>query len=319
MEKEKQVVRQRSEQKVQLQNRDKEASNVENLKIKYFGYNAFIIENDKAKIAIDPGKNLFWTKLNSLIAKSEWKGVTHVLVTHGDLDHFAYAISMAKKTGAKVVCGEELEEDFLSNKIEGVQKIDVGGVVDLEDLKVEGLRARHGPLPVKLGYGLMEMKNVLLERSHGGQEVFLGPIRVQKNDKVMQVRNHGTVKFLFGLIRLEKDNVDFARGSIGLKITIGDKTVVNLGDTVLQEGWEGLKPDALMIPIGGVVGNTMDVKEALEAVRLMQPRMVIPVHYNCAFLGQRNINPTDDEMFKREVEKMGIECSIMKYGDEIIV
>lgn len=62
-----------------------------------------------------------------------------------------------------------------------------------------------------------------------------------------------------------------------------------------------------------------DMKEALEAVRLMQPRMVIPVHYNCAFLGQRNINPTDDEMFKREMEKMGIECSIMKYGDEMEV
>ena len=64
---------------------------------------------------------------------------------------------------------------------------------------------------------------------------------------------------------------------------------------------------------------TMDVKGALDAVRLMQPRMVLPVHYNCAFLGQRNINPTDDEMFNREVEKMGIECSIMKYGDEIII
>jgi hypothetical protein len=36
-------------------------------------------------------------------------------------------------------------------------------------------------------------------------------------------------------------------------------------------------------------------------------------------LWKRNINPADDEMFKREVEKMGIECSIMKYGDEIKV
>jgi len=37
-----------------------------------------------------------------------------------------------------------------------------------------------------------------------------------------------------------------------------DKSVVNLGDTVFQEEWEGLKPDVLMIPIGGrVVRNTM--------------------------------------------------------------
>ena len=293
---------------------------MENLKITYFGYNAFLLQNDKVKIAIDPGKNLYWTKLNTLIPKSEWKSVTHVLITHGDPDHFAYAIPMVKETAAKVICGEGLVEDFLSAGFEDVQKIDVGGVVDLQDLKVEGLKVRHGPLLVKLGYGLMEMNNTLLERSQGGQEVFLGPIRLQKSEKAIQVRNHGTVKFLFGLIRLEKDNIDFARGSIGLGITIGDKTVVNLGDTVLQEGWEGLKPDILMIPIGGrVMNNTMGEKEALEAIRLMEPKKVIPCHYNGGFLSQRNVNLTDDEYFKREVEKMGIECTIMKYRDEIIV
>jgi len=290
------------------------------MKIKHFWYNAFVIENNKVKIAIDPGQNLWLFKLGSLIPKSEWKGVTHVLITHGDPDHFDYAVSMAKETGAKVVCGEGLTEDFLSEHVEDVHKIDVGGVVDMEDIKVEGLRVRHGPLPVKLGYGLMEMKNMLLERSHGGQEVFLGPIRLQKIDEAMQVHNHGTVKFLFGLIRLEKDNVDFARGEIGLKVTIGDKTVVNLGDTVLQEGWEGLKPDILMIPIGGrVINNTMGEKEALEAVRLMEPKKVIPMHYNCDFLWQRKINPADDQLFKREVEKMGIECTLMKSGDEIVI
>ena len=175
---------------------------MENLKIKHFLYNAFIIENDKIKIAIDPGQNLYLFKLGSLIPKSEWEGITHVLVTHGDPDHFAYAVSIAKETGAKVVCGDELEEDFLSDKIEYIQKIDVGGVADLEDLKVEGLKVQHGPLPIKLFYGLMEMRNELLERTHGGQELFLGPIRLQKSEEVMQVRDHGTVKFFFGLIRL---------------------------------------------------------------------------------------------------------------------
>ena len=289
------------------------------MKIKHYLYNAFIIENGKVKIAIDPGKNLWLFKLNSLIPKKEWNGVTHVFVTHGDPDHFDYAVPMAKKASAKVICGEELVEDFLSQNIDNVHKVDVGETVDFEDVKVEGLKTKHGPLAVKLAAGLIKMKNELRESSLGGQEVFIGPLRVQKIEKEMQVRNHGTVKLFFGLIRLEKDNNDFARGSIGFNITIGDKTLVNLGDTVLQKEWEGLKPDVLMIPIGGIIGNTMDVKDALEAVRLMQPRMVIPVHYNCAFLGQRNINPADDEMFKREVEKMGIECTIMKYGDETLI
>lgn len=289
------------------------------MKIKHFLYNTFLIEDEIIKIAIDPGRNLWIFNLGSIIPKSEWEDITHLFITHGDPDHFNYAIPIAKKSGAKVVCGAELVEDFYSQGIKDVHKIGVGETVALGNVKVEGLKVKHGPLPVKLSAGLFEMKNEVIERGRGGQEVFLGPIRVQKVEKEMEVRNHGTVKLFFGLIRLEKDNIDFARGSIGFRISIGNKTVVNLGDTVLLKEWEGLKPDILMIPIGGVIGNTMDVKDALEAVRLIKPKKVIPCHYNCDFLWQRNINPTDDVMFKYEVEKMGVECAIMKYGDEIIV
>jgi len=72
------------------------------MRIRHYLYNAFIIESGGVKIAIDPGQNLLWYKLNSLVPRSEWKGVTHILLTHGDLDHFAYAIPMAKETGAKL-------------------------------------------------------------------------------------------------------------------------------------------------------------------------------------------------------------------------
>lgn len=76
-----------------------------------------------------------------------------------------------------------------------------------------------------------------------------------------------------------------------------------------------------MIPIGGLGGNTwtMDVVEALEAVKLISPKKVIPCHYNASFFWIRNAAPADDRLFKAEVEKMGIECVIMKYGDEFHV
>ena len=70
------------------------------MKMKHFLYNAFIIESGKVKIAIDPGRNLWLFKLNSLIPKSEWEGITHVLVTHGDPDHFAYALRRPGKAGS---------------------------------------------------------------------------------------------------------------------------------------------------------------------------------------------------------------------------
>jgi len=293
------------------------------MKIKHYLYNAFIIEDNNTKIVIDPGRDLWLFKLNSLIPKSEWEGVTHVCITHGDPDHFDYAIPIAKETEAAVICGEGLEEELLAEAVENVHTFAVGGVANVKGITVEGLKTKHGPLPVKLSAGLIEMNNMTIEGNQGnrgGEEIFLGPLKIVDRKRQMQVRTHGTIKLFFGLIRLEKDNIPFAYGSVGLKMTIGEKTIVNLGDTVLQEGWEDLQPNVLMIPIGGrEIPNTMDEKEALKAVRLIQPKLVIPMHYNGDFLWKRNGNPADDAMFKREVEKMGFSCTIMHYGDEIVV
>jgi len=57
------------------------------MKIKHFLYNAFLIENDTSKIAIDPGQNLWIFNLSSLIPQSEWGDIRHILITHGDPDH----------------------------------------------------------------------------------------------------------------------------------------------------------------------------------------------------------------------------------------
>ncbi len=288
------------------------------MKIRYFLYNAFLIEDQGIKIAIDPGQDLWIFRLDSLIPKSEWKDVTHILTTHGDPDHFAYAVAMARKSAADVVCGEALMEDFITSQLNNVHKIEVGGVVSTGKLKIEGLNARHGPLPVKLLGGFFQMVNEVAEGDRGGKTIYLGSAKVFESLQNMQVYSRGTIKLFYGLITLVKENIDFARGSTGFKITLGDKTLVNLGDTIFQKEWEGLKPDVLMIPIGGrVARNTMDETEALQAVRLIEPKMVIPCHYNCDFLWRKNLNPADDEMFKREVEKMGIECHLMRQGDAI--
>ena len=96
---------------------------------------------------------------------------------------------------------------------------------------------------------------------------------------------------------------------------------MNLGDSILLNDWTGLRPDVLMLPIGGLGDNTwtMDVSDALEAVKLIAPKRVIPCHYNVPFLWIKDIAPADDQLFRREVKNMGIECNIMQYGDEIEV
>ena len=109
-------------------------------------------------------------------------------------------------------------------------------------------------------------------------------------------------------------------GAIGFNIQLDGKIIVNLGDTLLHEKeWQSIKnPDVLMIPIGGkTIHNTMDEKEAIQAVKIMQPKLVIPCHYNCPALFSQNYNPADDKMFKNEVEKTGAQCTILHKGESI--
>ena len=68
----------------------------------------FIIQDNKAKIAIDPGQYLWLFKLGSLIPRSEWNNVTLILVTHGDSDHEWNLDRVAQASGALVVCGKHL-------------------------------------------------------------------------------------------------------------------------------------------------------------------------------------------------------------------
>ena len=265
---------------------------MENLKIKHYWYNAFIIQSDKVKIAIDPGQNLYLFSLGSLIPKSEWSTITHILVTHGDPDHYWQADRVAETSGAPVICGKNLVKQVGSEtllvgprsrgiqydtRLKKVYPLDVGETVDLNEFQVKGLRAVHGPIKLKL-FGLITHEI----KSGTGERIGLG--------------------------------------AIGFEITIDNKVIVNLGDTLLQKEWEGLQPDVLMIPIGGqVVKNTMNVEEALEAVKMMSPKKVIPTHYNCGALLWRKLNSANPDAFKSGIEKMGMECIIMKDGDEIIV
>ena len=85
--------------------------------------------------------------------------------------------------------------------------------------------------------------------------------------------------------------------------------------------WQSIKDaDVLMIPIGGKEAhNTMDETEALQVVKELRPKIVIPCHYNLPALFTKEYCKADEAMFKAEVEKLGTDCRIMKYGDAIAV
>ena len=61
----------------------------------------------------------------------------------------------------------------------------------------------------------------------------------------------------------------------------------------------------------------MDELEALQAVELMQPKLVIPCHYNCPAFFTKRYNPANDKAFQRSVQKLGLRCVILTNGDSV--
>ncbi|MGH2948293.1 MAG: metal-dependent hydrolase [Solirubrobacteraceae bacterium] len=126
----------------------------------------------------------------------------------------------------------------------------------------------------------------------------------------------GTVKFDWGWVKLTPAWHTAVSPSgtphmpAGLLIGIGDRLVYHLGDTALFSDLQliarrGDRVDVALVPIGG--HYTMDRIDAVTAVEFVQPRQVIPCHYN-------TFPPieTDAQAFKAEVEAGG-------FADEVVV
>jgi L-ascorbate metabolism protein UlaG (beta-lactamase superfamily) len=138
-----------------------------------------------------------------------------------------------------------------------------------------------------------------LERDGGGGVDFLG------------ANIGGRVPMPFGALRFTPawHSSGFADGSyggmpMGVIVEMGDRRVYHAGDTGLFGdmaliGRHGL--DVALLPIGGHF--TMDPGEALEAVRLLRPRHVIPVHY-----GTFPAIEQDARAFAADVAALGAEA-----------
>ncbi len=66
-------------------------------------------------------------------------------------------------------------------------------------------------------------------------------------------------------------------GGLGFVISLDHYDIYYAGDTDLIDEMSMIKPDIAILPIGG--RQTMDVPTAVEAVRRLKPRWVIPSHW----------------------------------------
>jgi len=101
---------------------------------------------------------------------------------------------------------------------------------------------------------------------------------------------------------------------MGVVVEAGDKRIYHAGDTALFSdmsliGRKGL--DMAFLPIGS--NFTMGPQDALEAVRLLRPARVVPIHYNTFDVIQQ-----DPQAFRREVESQTTsKCLVLAPGEAL--
>jgi L-ascorbate metabolism protein UlaG (beta-lactamase superfamily) len=133
----------------------------------------------------------------------------------------------------------------------------------------------------------------------------------------------GSYQFPFGKVKLvsathgssviEDNQVRTLGCPCGVVIEVEGKKVYHAGDTGLTADMELLgkydEIDVALIPIGG--NFTMDIDDAVIAVELIKPKVVIPMHYKTWPLIE-----ADPEEFKKRVEEKGFKAVVVNPGEE---
>ena len=100
----------------------------------------------------------------------------------------------------------------------------------------------------------------------------------------------------------------------GFILKLDGLTIYHAGDTGLSSEMEILGKqydiDVALLPIGG--NFTMDIPDALMAVDILKPKMVIPMHYNTF-----PVIKQDPTVFAQGCAQRGIDCRILNPGESL--
>ncbi len=146
--------------------------------------------------------------------------------------------------------------------------------------------------------------------THGHEDHIGDAIEIARNNNSLVIANHeisaylskfsikihsmhigGRFKFDFGVVKMtnalhgsgisDGDNMIYGGNPCGFVIEIEGKKIYHAGDTGLTMDMKLLEDeniDVAFIPIGG--NYTMDINDAVKAVELIRPKIVIPMHYD---------------------------------------
>jgi L-ascorbate metabolism protein UlaG (beta-lactamase superfamily) len=110
------------------------------MKVTYYGHSCFAVEVNGKQLLFDP-----FISPNTLAAHIDKEKITpdFILISHGHEDHMADAVSIAKRTGAQVICAFEIYIWLQKQGVTNILPMNIGGKVKFEFGNVKCVYAAH--------------------------------------------------------------------------------------------------------------------------------------------------------------------------------
>jgi L-ascorbate metabolism protein UlaG (beta-lactamase superfamily) len=110
------------------------------MNITYYGHSCFGIEINGRHLLFDPfiSPNELASKIDVTSVKADY-----ILISHGHEDHVADAVSIARRTNARIICSWEVHVWLQKQGIENIHPMNVGGKVKLDFGNVKCVTAVH--------------------------------------------------------------------------------------------------------------------------------------------------------------------------------
>jgi L-ascorbate metabolism protein UlaG (beta-lactamase superfamily) len=173
------------------------------MEITKFAQSCVMIESNGKKIIVDPGI----IGLDDEVIK-KWKNVDYVFVTHKHGDHFSQeAFDKIKKDTTKIYSSQEVANAFSKTNFEIIKE---GEKFELDEIKVEVVKAVHGYLPILKGDKAINENIGFVIEIEGKKLYFTSdtigfPNPAKCDILFVPVSNHGLVMGAFGAAQFAKE------------------------------------------------------------------------------------------------------------------